>query len=134
MKVEQKGRRERMGVRGPLSGSLSHLRNRLNQTWPGCNEGEGPGCATAWVNSDCFSPEFPNTTNNGTIVPPALIRRRSRDGVRSRSREKEVGEKGAKKERRWAQNKKRRRAGASGNLTGTDNGMGRVRERRDGGR
>lgn len=63
------------------------MRNRLNQTWPSCNEGKGPGCATAWVNSDCFSPGFPNTGNNGTIVPPALIKRQTRDVVRSRSGE-----------------------------------------------
>lgn len=64
-----------------------HSRSRLNQTWPGCNEGEGPGCATAWVNSDCFSPGFPNTGNNGTIVPPALIKSEPEMGVRSRSGE-----------------------------------------------
>lgn len=87
--IEGKGkdRGEWMSRSGWLSGLLQHLWNRLNQTWPGCNEGEGPGCATGWVNSDCFSPGFPNKGNNGTIVPPALIKRRTRDGVRRRSRE-----------------------------------------------
>lgn len=106
-----------MNRRGWLSGLLWHLRNRLNQTWPGCNEGEGPGCATAWVNSDCFSPGFPNTGNNGTIVPPALIKRRTRDGARSRSGEG-----------RWVKRGQEGRRGggarASGNLTGTEDGYG----------
>lgn len=52
-----------------------------------CNEGEGRGCGTALANSICFSPGFPNKGNNGTIVLPALIKKRTRDGVRSRGRE-----------------------------------------------
>lgn len=95
MEKEVEGEK-RMSRSGWLSGLLSRLRNRLNQTWPGCNEGEGPGCATAWVNSDCFSPGFPNTGNNGTIVPPALIKRRTRDGARSRSGEGRWVKKGQK--------------------------------------
>lgn len=54
----------------------------------GCNEGEGRGgCGTAWANSVCFSPGFPNKGNNGTIVLPALIKERTRDGVKSRGGE-----------------------------------------------
>lgn len=54
----------------------------------GRNEGEGRGCGTALVNSICFSPGFPNKGNNGTIVLPALIKKRTRDGVRSRGGER----------------------------------------------
>lgn len=116
-----------MDRKGWLSGLLWHLRNRLNQTWPGCNEGEGPSCATAWVNSDCFSPGFPNTSNNGTIVPPALIKRRTRDGVRSRSGEGrwvkrgQEGRRGGEKKRDvWGGETAR----ASGNQIGTEDGFG----------
>lgn len=54
----------------------------------GRNEGEGRGCGTALVNSICFNPGFPNKGNNGTIVLPALIKKRTRDGVRSRGGER----------------------------------------------
>lgn len=64
---------------------MEHLLLRLNHSWPGCNEVEVLGCATAWVNSICFSPGYPNKANNGTIVPTALIKKWARDRVRSRS-------------------------------------------------
>ena len=115
-----------MDRRGWLSGLLWHLRNRLNQTWPGCNEGEGPSCATAWVNSDCFSPGFPNTGNNGTIVPPALIKRRTRDGVRSRSGEGRWVKRG-QEGRRGGEKKKRCGGGGGrggGREGGTEGGVG----------
>lgn len=56
--------------------------------------------------------------NNGTIVPPALIKRRTRDGVSSRSEEERWVKKG--QEGRMEGKKKRRgvgRSGVGGNLT-----------------
>lgn len=99
---------------------------------PCCNEREGPGCASAWVNIDCFGAGFRNTGNNAAIVLPALIKSRTRDRLRGRIGKREVGLKGASGEK--VGKKERVRARAIWNVTETEHmrGGGSGEKERDG--